>query len=134
MRTTLCDRLGIDLPIIGAPMGPAITSPALAAAVSNAGGLGILSFGALPPAALRDLVRHMRTLTSRPFGVNFILHFPAEDQIALCVEERVPVLFVLLGEMPPLMWSRRIARASSWWIRSDRPPPPGAREPPASTS
>lgn len=98
MKTRLCEMLSIDTPILCAPMGPSITSPALAAAVSNAGGLGLLSFGALPPSALRALVGHMRTLTAKPFGVNFILEFPVEEHVRICIEERVPVLSFFWGD------------------------------------
>ena len=101
LRTRLCDLLGIEIPIICAPMGPSITSPELAAAVSNAGGLGIISFGANPPDLLREQVRRLRDLTDRPFGVNFILHFPEEDAVAVCLEERVPVFSFFWGDPSP---------------------------------
>ena len=51
LRTPLCDLLNIAVPVICAPMGPHIIGPELAAAVSNAGGLGIISFGGYPAAA-----------------------------------------------------------------------------------
>ena len=67
--TTLCQRLGIDHPIIQAPMASA-SNPAFVAAVSNAGGLG--SFGAAftPPGQLRETVRQIKGLTNRPFHIN----------------------------------------------------------------
>jgi NAD(P)H-dependent flavin oxidoreductase YrpB (nitropropane dioxygenase family) len=52
LRTGLCDLLGIEYPIFAAPMG-FVTGPELAAAVSNAGGFGILSFSGNPPGVLR---------------------------------------------------------------------------------
>jgi NAD(P)H-dependent flavin oxidoreductase YrpB (nitropropane dioxygenase family) len=73
LRTGLCELLGIDAPVLGAPMGPEIAGLELAAAVSNAGGLGIISFGGYPPAVLRERIRTLRTLTSGPFGVNVLL-------------------------------------------------------------
>jgi len=72
LRTPLCDRLGIDVPIVLAGMGQAAT-PALAAAVSNAGGLGILGATGCPPEQLRRWIRQTRELTDRPFGVDTIL-------------------------------------------------------------
>ena len=60
--------LGIGVPIFAAPMG-FLTGPHLAAAVSNAGGLGITSFNANPPSLLREEIRQLRALTSKPFGV-----------------------------------------------------------------
>jgi NAD(P)H-dependent flavin oxidoreductase YrpB (nitropropane dioxygenase family) len=68
MNTILCERLGIELPIIQAPMGGAV-GPKLAAAVSNAGGLGMLVLWRADSDAMRQQIREMRALTSRPFGV-----------------------------------------------------------------
>src|SRR5215216_114536 len=97
LHTRLCDLLGIEFPIIAAPMGPNITSLELAAAVSNAGGLGVISFGANPPPLLRQSIRRLRELTERPFGVNFILEFPVDEHVNLCLEEKVPVLSFFWG-------------------------------------
>jgi NAD(P)H-dependent flavin oxidoreductase YrpB (nitropropane dioxygenase family) len=92
MKTNLCHVLGIEHPIIAAPMGPDLTGPDLVAAVCNAGGLGILQAQLCPPPLFRQEIRRIQALTERPFGVNLILHFPVEDQVAICLEERVPVL------------------------------------------
>jgi len=105
LRTPLCDLLRIDVPIFAAPMG-LVTGPALAAAVSNAGGLGIMSFNANPPPVLRDEIRRLRSLTDRPFGVNVLLNgpllpFPAEAAVDVCLEERVPVLSTFWGDPAP---------------------------------
>ena len=101
VRTRLCDLLGIEHPIIAAPMGPTISGPELAAAVSNAGGLGTISWDASPPELLRGLIRRVRALTDRPFGVNFILPLMQEGQVAVCLEERVPVLSFFWGDPAP---------------------------------
>jgi nitronate monooxygenase len=100
-RTSLCDVLGLEVPILCAPMGPSITSPELAAAVSNAGGLGIISFGANPPDLLRQQIRRVRDLTDKPFGVNFILHFPVDEPVRVCLQEQVPVLSFFWGDPSP---------------------------------
>ena len=71
IRTPLCDLLGIDVPILSVGFASSAT-PELAAAVSNAGGLGVLGLG-LPLDVLRDRVARTRALTARPFGGNFIL-------------------------------------------------------------
>src|SRR5439155_689615 len=97
----LCDLLGIELPIVAAPMGASISGPELAAAVSNAGGLGIVSFGANPPPLLRRLVERVRELTDRPFGVNYLLPFTMQEQVDVCVELRVPVLSTFWGDPAP---------------------------------
>ncbi|HXG66214.1 MAG TPA: nitronate monooxygenase, partial [Blastocatellia bacterium] len=73
-RTALCDLLGIRYPILQAGMGSGVASPALVAAVSNAGGLGILTGTLVPPDELRQQIRQIRKLTDKPFGVNLILH------------------------------------------------------------
>lgn len=72
-RTPLCDLLKIDYPVIQAGMS-GVAGPELVAAVSNAGGLGILTAALLPPDELRNRIRKVRELTDRPFGVNFLLH------------------------------------------------------------
>ena len=72
MRTSLCERLGIELPIIQAPMGGAV-GPQLAAAVSNAGGLGMLVLWRADADTMRRQISELRALTSRPFGVNLVL-------------------------------------------------------------
>src|SRR5215831_3847835 len=101
VKTNLCHALGIEHPIIAAPMGPDLTGPEFVAAVSNAGGLGILQAQFCPPPVFRQEIRRVRTLTAKPFGVNLLLHFPVEDQVAICLEERVPVLSLFWGDPTP---------------------------------
>ncbi|MCI0349537.1 MAG: nitronate monooxygenase [Acidobacteriales bacterium] len=72
-RTALCDLLGIEYPIIQAGMS-GVATPELVAAVSGAGGLGILSGTLLPIDELRNRIRQVRNLTDKPFGVNLVLH------------------------------------------------------------
>jgi NAD(P)H-dependent flavin oxidoreductase YrpB (nitropropane dioxygenase family) len=80
-----------------------ITGPELTAAVSGAGGLGILGAGANPPELLRQKIRRVRELTDRPFGVNLILSRPAEERFQVCVEERIPVLSLFWGDPAPFV-------------------------------
>jgi nitronate monooxygenase len=74
LRTPLCDLLGIEHPIIQAGMGwdsrGSTTPPALVAAVSNAGGLGMVGGSPLQPDLLRERIRAIKALTDRPFGVD----------------------------------------------------------------
>ena len=72
LHTRVCDLLGIRYPILLAGMGEA-SVPKLAAAVSNAGGLGILGAAACTPDQLRDWIREIRSLTDKPFGVDTLL-------------------------------------------------------------
>ena len=78
--------LDIPVPVIQAPMGGGPSTPALAAAVCNAGGLGSLAGGYLNPDRLRDDIRQLRSLTSRPFAVNLFVPSPIDidiDQVAI---------------------------------------------------
>ena len=76
LHTPLCDLLGIRYPILNAGIGPA-AGPELAAAVTNAGGFGVLGGGGMPHEAMRKLVARTRTLTNGPFGINAIVDDPA---------------------------------------------------------
>jgi NAD(P)H-dependent flavin oxidoreductase YrpB (nitropropane dioxygenase family) len=91
MTTALCERLGIELPIIQAPMG-GLVGPTLASAVSNAGGLGMLSPWRADIDTVRRQIRETRVLTSRPFGVNLNLEFPQAERLAACLDEGVSVI------------------------------------------
>jgi nitronate monooxygenase len=69
-------NLGIELPIIQAPMAR-VSTPEMAAAVSNAGGLGSIGVGAVDAAATREMIVAVRARTDRPFQVNVFCHEPA---------------------------------------------------------
>lgn len=109
LHTRLCDLLGITVPIITAPMGASVTSVELAAAVSNAGGLGIIPCSLKPPSFLRQEIRRLRELTEKPFGVNVLLEFPAEEPVNVCIEERVPVLSFFWGDPSPYVARAHVA-------------------------
>jgi enoyl-[acyl-carrier protein] reductase II len=98
LHTHLCDLLGIEIPIFSAPLGPDLSGPELVAAVSKAGGLGIMQAQLSPPPLLREMIHRLRDLTDKPFGVNFILHFPSEESIAVCLEGQIPVLSFFWGD------------------------------------
>ena len=72
LNSRICEMLGIRYPILLAGMGGA-SVPALAAAVSNAGGLGVLGAAACSPDQLREWIRQTRELTDKPFGVDTLL-------------------------------------------------------------
>lgn len=72
----LIDLLGIQVPIIQAPMA-GVSSPAMAAAVSNSGGLGSLGVGAMNATQARDTVRQFGSLSDGPLNVNLFVHAPA---------------------------------------------------------
>lgn len=73
----LLHLLGIEKPIIQAPMA-GVTTPALAAAVSNAGGLGSLGVGAMNAEGARKVISETRALTDKPFNINVFCHQPAQ--------------------------------------------------------
>lgn len=91
--TPLCDLLGIDHPVLNAPMSGTATAD-LAAAVSMAGGFGMLG-GTSPggPDWLRAQIRAVRAKTDRPFGVGFISSFPGiDDLVQVALDERVAAI------------------------------------------
>jgi enoyl-[acyl-carrier protein] reductase II len=91
-RTSICELLGIDYPLIQGGMAW-VADACLAAAVSNGGGLGIIAAGSMPPEVLRQEIRRARQLTNRPFGVNIMLMSPHVQGLAAVVrEELVPVV------------------------------------------
>jgi len=102
MNNVLLGKLGIAKPIIQAPMA-GVSTPAMAAAVSNAGGLGSLGVGATNAEGARKMIRDTRALTSRPFNVNLFCHAPAvADAVreARWLEWLAPQ-FARFGAVPP---------------------------------
>lgn len=92
MKSILCERLGIKYPIFQGGMAW-IADGKLAAAVSNAGGLGIISAMNAGPDYLRREIAAARSLTDKPFGVNIMLMSPHVDEVAEVVaEEKIPVV------------------------------------------
>lgn len=102
MRTAFCRELGVEVPVVQAPMGGA-SCPELAAAVSNAGGLGMLALSWHPPEYMREEIRRTRALTSRPFGVNLVLAFPQDERFEICVAEGVPAVSFFWGDPAPFV-------------------------------
>jgi enoyl-[acyl-carrier protein] reductase II len=89
LRTRLTELLGIEHPVIQGGMAWTATAE-LVAAVSNAGGIGIIGAGHMPTEILRTEIRKAKELTDRPFGVNLMLLTPHIDEIvAMVIEERI---------------------------------------------
>jgi len=97
LATPFCGKLGIEFPIIQAPIGSAST-PQLAAAVSNAGALGMLSVTWRSLEEVRRVIRETRKVTTRPFGVNLVLEWPQEERLRVCLEEGVRVISFFWGD------------------------------------
>ncbi len=92
LSTSVCDVLGIIYPIIQGGMAWAATGE-LAAAVSAAGGLGVIGAGSAPPEIVRQEIEKVRNQTTRPFGVNIYYMSPyVEELIDLVIAEKVPVV------------------------------------------
>ena len=92
LRTRLTELLGIKHPIIQGGMAWTATAE-LAAAVSNAGGIGIIGAGHMPTDVLRTEIRNAKALTDKPFGVNLMLLTPHIDEIVdMVIEEGVYVV------------------------------------------
>lgn len=92
MNTKITELLGIKHPIIQGGMAW-VAESTLAAAVSNAGGLGLIAGGAAPIDYLRDQIRRCKSLTDKPFGVNIMLMSPNAEELAqLVIDEGVPVI------------------------------------------
>ncbi len=101
LRTPLTRSLGIEHPVLCAGMGGATAGPELVAAVSEAGGCGVLGLGGVPPPLARELIRDTRRRTSRPFGANLLLPVLAPGAIETCLEERVAFLVLFFGDPAP---------------------------------
>ncbi|QLD90096.1 nitronate monooxygenase [Natronomonas salina] len=102
ITTPLCEALGIDHPIVQAPIGSA-TRPELAAAVSNAGGLGTLAITWRPPEKAAEFVERTREATDAPFAVNVVLDPDAkevatEDHLEAVLAAGVPIVSFSFGD------------------------------------
>jgi nitronate monooxygenase len=84
------------VPLMQAPIGPAAT-PALAAAVSEAGGIGSLGASWAEPEDLRSQIREIRRATDRPFGVNLVLAFEQEERLEIALAEGVELILFSWG-------------------------------------
>ena len=92
MNSDLCKLLNIEYPIIQGGMAW-VAEHNLAAAVSNAGGLGIIAAGSAPVEVVREEIRKAKELTDKPFGVNIMLMSSTADEIAdLVIKEKIPVV------------------------------------------
>ena len=113
VTTRLCRELAIEHPILSAPLGGGMAGPELAAAVSEAGGLGLLGMGGVPASVIREEIRDTRRRTSKPFGAGLLLPLLEGGEVDACIEERVSVLLFFWGDVAPhvgWIWLGRKAR------------------------
>src|SRR5215510_9492602 len=121
LRTPLCDTIGIELPIVQAPLGR-VGSAALAAAVSNAGGLGMLGLSFDSDDEIRRTLRETQDLTDRPFGINLILHRDQRGRLATALDAGRP-------RVVSFHWSARpswpsVPKPAGWGRASSSPTSP----------
>ena len=91
-KTDLCDLLQIEYPIMQGGMAWVATAE-LAAAVSNAGALGVIGAGQMPAEVLRSEIRKVKFMTDKPFGVNIMLMSPfVREVMQVVIDEKVPVI------------------------------------------
>jgi enoyl-[acyl-carrier protein] reductase II len=109
VKSRIAEMLGIDYPIIQAPMGW-IARSTLASAVSNAGGLGIIETSSGELDIIKDEIRKMRELTDKPFGVNIAQAFVRDPHIADFVVEQ-GVKFVTTSAGDPTKYTEKLKGA-----------------------
>lgn len=103
IKTRLNDLLGIEYPIIQGGMAWVSTAE-LVAAVSNAGGLGIIGAGQMEAGMLKEQIKLTKQLTDKPFGVNVMLLNPqSQDHLEIIMKERVPVVTTGAGNPGPFI-------------------------------
>ncbi len=109
IRTRVSELLGVDYPIVQAPMGW-IARSQLASAVSNAGGLGIIETSSGELDSVREEIRRMRDLTDKPFGVNIAQAFVRDPAIVEFVVEQ-DVRFVTTSAGDPTKYTAQLKAA-----------------------
>ncbi|MGD0353162.1 MAG: nitronate monooxygenase [Dehalococcoidia bacterium] len=98
MRTRMTELFEIQHPIMLAGMA-FVSLPKIVATVSNAGGLGMFNSVANTPDQMKDIIKEIKSLTDKPFGINVTLLFPnARENAEVAMEERVPILNYALGK------------------------------------
>lgn len=92
MKTKITELLNVKYPIIQGGMAW-VANANLAAAVSNAGGVGLIAGGGAPADVIRSEIKRAKELTDKPFGVNIMLLSPfAPDLVQLCIDEKIKVI------------------------------------------
>ncbi|MDR2527880.1 MAG: nitronate monooxygenase, partial [Synergistaceae bacterium] len=102
IHTPLCDLLGTEFPIIQGAMAH-VSTGAFAAAVSGAGGLGVIASSSKDEAYTREQIKAVRARTRYPFGVNITLSNPSEAIVDVILEEGVSIVFTGAGNPAPYM-------------------------------
>src|SRR5712692_8848691 len=99
LRTRFCHFFGIELPIVSAGMG-GVALAELAAAVSEAGGLGTIALAGFPSRAVEEEIAAMRKLTRKPIAVNVLIPFFQPDALAAALAAKVDAVTFFWGDEP----------------------------------
>lgn len=103
VKTEICNLLNIEYPIIQGGMAWVSTAE-LVSAVSNAGGLGIIGGGQMPPDMLKNEIRKTKEMTDKPFGVNvMLLDAETKNRFEILLKEKVPVVTTGAGNPGPFI-------------------------------
>jgi nitronate monooxygenase len=113
VRTPVCDLLGIEVPIVQAPIGSA-SVPALAAAVSEAGALGTIALSWTKPQDVAGLVDGVRAHTTRPFHANILMEWPPEERLEAALAAGAKIVSLTWGD--PSAYVERVHAAGALLI------------------
>jgi NAD(P)H-dependent flavin oxidoreductase YrpB (nitropropane dioxygenase family) len=116
LSTRVTRRFGLSTPILNAGMAM-IARPPLAAAVSNAGGLGMIGCDVSPPDILNTMIRETKALTARAFGVDLIGDFLSDDHIEVLACERVPLAVFFWSPPTRAQVGRLRAAGTEVWMQ-----------------
>lgn len=106
MKNRITEIFGIKYPIISGGM-VWCSGWRLAAAVSNAGGLGLIGAGSMHPPVLREHIQKCKAATDKPFGVNVPMLYPQVEEIMdIIIVEKVPIVFTSAGN--PKVWTKKL--------------------------
>jgi nitronate monooxygenase len=123
--TSLCQLLGIEVPIVQAPIGHA-SGPELVAAVCETGALGMLAVTWRKRAQIPQVIGAVRERTARSFGVNLVIERDQNARLDVCLEEGVRVVSFFWGD--PARYVERVHQAGGCYTRwAARPRPPAVR-------
>lgn len=100
LQTPLCRAFGIEFPILSVGMSW-LAGPELAAAVSNAGGCGVVGVAGMVRDQVRARIRETRALTNKPFRANIIIARMQEGQVEACLDEGAPLIVFFWGDPSP---------------------------------
>lgn len=123
LNTRLTRDYGVRFPFVGAGMG-FVAVPSLVAAVSNAGGIGVLGNGIEPPPSTQALIQLVKSLTTKPFGVDFIFDDSAfgplvtDAHIDVCIAEAVHVVVFHMNVPPKALVDRLRSAGTKVWMQA----------------